>query len=238
MSRRRGDPSRPRRGRLENLHIDAPAAERPTSRRAAPFALLWSEERQDWLLPAAEVPMSVLRYTQRMGEPLVVGDTTRDDRFARDPYFRDVDGASLLAVPVSSRGSLRAVLVLENRLIRGAFSPDRLDVVRLIVGQLAVSLDNAELYAELAASRGRIVAAADEARRRIERDLHDGAQQRFVHTIVAVKLAQVAVGSGRGRPRRSSPTRSRARSAGWTRSVSWHTASTPGSCPRAGWAPR
>jgi GAF domain-containing protein len=65
---------------------------------------------------------------------VVVGDATRDDRFARDAYFRGVDGCSVLAVPVFSRGALRAVLVLENRLIRGAFSPDRLDVVRLIAG--------------------------------------------------------------------------------------------------------
>jgi signal transduction histidine kinase len=158
----------------------------------------WSDERQDWLLPSAPVPMSVLRYTRRMGEPLVVGDATRDDRFARDPYFDDVEGSSLLAMPVSSRGTLRAVLVIENRLIRGAFSADRLDVVRLIASQLAVSLDNAQLYAELTASRGRIVAAADEERRRIERDLHDGAQQRLVYTVVALKLAQAALGSREG----------------------------------------
>jgi signal transduction histidine kinase len=160
--------------------------------------VLWSEERQDWLLPAADVPMSVLRYTQRMGEPLVVADATRDDRFARDPYFRDADGSSLLAVPVVSRGMLRAVLLLENRLIRGAFSADRLDVVKLIAGQLAVSLDNAQLYAELAASRKRLLAAGDEARRRIERDLHDGAQQRLVHTVVALKLARKALGGAAG----------------------------------------
>ena len=46
-----------------------------------------------------------------------------------------------------SRGALRAVLVLENRLLRGAFTTERLDAVKLIVGQLAVSLDNAQLYA-------------------------------------------------------------------------------------------
>ena len=76
--------------------------------------LLWSEDRQDWLLPAPggggtvpvsgtgherAVPMSVLRYVQRTREPLVVDDATGDDRFARDPYFADVDCCSLLAVP-------------------------------------------------------------------------------------------------------------------------------------------
>ena len=92
--------------------------------------------------------MSVLRYVQRTREPLVVADATRDDRFARDPYFADVDCCSLLAVPILSRGTLQAVLLLENRLIRGAFTTERLDAVKLIAGQLAVSLDNAQLYAD------------------------------------------------------------------------------------------
>ena len=65
-------------------------------------------------------------------------------------------------------------------MIRGAFTADRLDAVKLIAGQLAVSLDTAQLYSELAESRARIVVAAHQARRRIERDLHDGAQQQLV----------------------------------------------------------
>ena len=77
-----------------------------------------------------------------------MADATSDDRFARDPYFTDLDCCSLLAVPILSRGTLRAVLLLENRLIRGAFTAERLDAVKLIAGQLAVSLDNAQLYAE------------------------------------------------------------------------------------------
>jgi predicted ATPase/signal transduction histidine kinase len=168
--------------------------------------LLWSEDLHDWLLSAPgagtvpvsgtgrerAVPMSVLRYVQRTREPLVVGDAPGDDRFARDPYFADVGCCSLLALPILSRGLLRAVLVLENRLIRGAFATARLDAVKLIAGQLAVSLDNAQLYAELSASRSRIVAAADQARRRIERDLHDGTQQRLISLALRLRAAQEA----------------------------------------------
>ncbi len=77
-----------------------------------------------------------------------MADATGDDRFARDPYFAGLDRCSLLAVPILSRGLLRAVLLLENRLIRGAFTAGRLDAVQLIAAQLAVSLDNAQLYAD------------------------------------------------------------------------------------------
>jgi signal transduction histidine kinase len=159
--------------------------------------LLWSEDRHDWLAPAApddvtrnerDAPMSVLRYAERAREALVVDDATRDDRFARDPYFADLESCSLLAVPVLSRGTLNAVLLLENRLMRGAFTTERLDAVKLIAGQLAVSLDNAQSRAQLVASRARIVAAADDARRRVKRNLHDGAQQRVVNLGIKLKL--------------------------------------------------
>jgi predicted ATPase/signal transduction histidine kinase len=124
--------------------------------------LLWDDDRQSWLRPASgggkaqasetgqehAAPMSVLRYVQRTREPLAVGDATGDDRFARDRYFAGAACCSLLAVPIFSRGALRAVLLLENRLIRAAFTTGRLDAVNLIAGQLAVSLDNAQVYAE------------------------------------------------------------------------------------------
>jgi len=55
---------------------------------------------------------------------------------------------------------------------------------------IATAIANAQAREDLAASRARIVAAADEERRRVVRDLHDGAQQRLVHTLVTLKLAQ------------------------------------------------
>jgi signal transduction histidine kinase len=58
---------------------------------------------------------------------------------------------------------------------------------------VATAIANAENLAELTASRARVVAAADETRRRIERDLHDGAQQRLVSLSLALRAAQTAV---------------------------------------------
>jgi len=58
---------------------------------------------------------------------------------------------------------------------------------------LATAISNAEGQAELTASRARIVATADETRRRIERDLHDGAQQQLVSLALQLRAAQAAV---------------------------------------------
>jgi signal transduction histidine kinase len=58
---------------------------------------------------------------------------------------------------------------------------------------VATAIANSEARTEVAASRARIVAATDDERRRVVRDLHDGAQQRLVHTVITLKLAQRAL---------------------------------------------
>ena len=63
---------------------------------------------------------------------------------------------------------------------------------------LATAIANAESRSELAASRRRIVAASDQARRRIERDLHDGTQQRLVSLGLAARTAEASVPADRG----------------------------------------
>jgi signal transduction histidine kinase len=63
---------------------------------------------------------------------------------------------------------------------------------------VATAIANADARTELADSRTRLLAAADDARRRVVRDLHDGAQQRLVHSIITLKLAQRALGGSDG----------------------------------------
>lgn len=144
--------------------------------------VLWSDDAEEWFLPSgapgdqaalsiddasqrALIPLTAFRYAERTREPLVVDDATRDDRFARDPYFEGLDRCSLLVVPVLTRGMLKAVLILENRACRAAFSAERLDGITLIAGQLAVSLDSAMLTDSLerkVAERTKILDEANE----------------------------------------------------------------------------
>jgi signal transduction histidine kinase len=58
---------------------------------------------------------------------------------------------------------------------------------------VATAIANIQAHTDLAESRARVVAAADEERRRVVRDLHDGAQQRLVHTVITLKLAERAI---------------------------------------------
>lgn len=147
--------------------------------------ILRGEDGHSWYLPAQAgeaqaalsveeaaargvLPISVFRYAARTSKPLLVQDAKQDDRFVRDPYWADVAFSSVLAVPILSQGEPRALLLMENRLTRSAFSADRLDAVMLIAGQLAVSLDNALLYASLERKVAERTAALEEANQRLE----------------------------------------------------------------------
>ena len=79
--------------------------------------------------------------------------------------------------PVVVEGRLWGAVTLNSQI---ALPPDIDDRLVAFTELVATAIANAESQSELAASRGRIVAAADDARRRIERDLHDGIQQQLV----------------------------------------------------------
>jgi signal transduction histidine kinase len=114
-------------------------------------------------------------------------------------------GCSSLADLLRGRGwrsSVGAPIVVDGRLwgVVGVASTDDRLLPRGTEGRLAeftqlvaTAIANAESRAELAASRARVVATADAARRRIERTLHDGAQQRLVSLALELRAAQAAV---------------------------------------------
>src|SRR3954470_16444153 len=100
---------------------------------------------------------------------------------------------SSVGAPIVVEGRLWGVMVLPSTETLPADTEARLASFAELV---ATAIANAEAQTELAASRARIVAAADEERRRVVRDLHDGAQQRLVHTVITLKMARRAMRNG------------------------------------------
>jgi signal transduction histidine kinase len=111
-------------------------------------------------------------------------------------YLHRVGSRSVVASPIIVDGSLWGSLVASTkREPLAADTEERMANFAEIVGTV---IANAETRAELTASRARVVAAAVEARRRIERDLHDGAQQRLVSAVVALRLARQELSDASG----------------------------------------
>jgi signal transduction histidine kinase len=96
---------------------------------------------------------------------------------------------SSVGSPIMVEGRLWGVIAASSKR-EGAFPPETESQIGEFTDLVATAVANADARAELIASRARIVAAADEARRRIRRDLHDGGQQRLVHALITLKLAR------------------------------------------------
>jgi signal transduction histidine kinase len=133
--------------------------------------------------------------------PAVVWRTGRSARVDEDEWsgmsdpvadtLRGSGIRSMAASPIVVEGRLWGVVTVLTR--RAPFPPGAADRMADFTELVATAVGNAESRAELAASRTRIVAAADETRRRIERDLHDGTQQRLVSLGLELRLAQSRV---------------------------------------------
>jgi signal transduction histidine kinase len=101
---------------------------------------------------------------------------------------------SMVASPIAVDGRLWGVV---NALsTQGPFAGDAAGRMADFTELVATAVGNAESRGQLAASRIRIVAAGDQARRRIERDLHDGTQQRLVSLALKLRLARSLVPAG------------------------------------------
>ena len=131
----------------------------------------------------------------------------RTGRAARVDDYRDIPGGepylaeglrSAVAMPVHVQGRLWGMIAVGSG--QGPLPPDTEQRMTEFTELVGTAVANAQSRAELMNSRARIVAASDEVRRRIERDLHDGAQQRLV--ALALKLRMAAEPStGGGEPR-------------------------------------
>jgi predicted ATPase/signal transduction histidine kinase len=98
---------------------------------------------------ADKLAMSVIHYVARTGEPVVLNNASQEGAFTRDPYIRSTEARSILGMPVVHQGKLLGLLYLENNLVDGAFSADRVEVLGLLCTQTAISLENVRVYRTL-----------------------------------------------------------------------------------------
>ena len=153
---------------------------------------------------AATVPVGTRLELPDYVAPAVVWRTGRSARIDEDLWDRLSDPVadrlrkqgirSMVASPVIVENRLWGVVTVSSR--RGPFPSDAADRLADFTELLATAVGNAQSRTELAGSRTRIVAASDDARRRIERDLHDGTQQRLVSLGLELRLAQSMVPAG------------------------------------------
>ncbi|MFY0601463.1 MAG: AAA family ATPase [Cyclobacteriaceae bacterium] len=94
-------------------------------------------------------PSSIIQFVQRTKDTIVLDEAIADHRFASDDYIVSNEVRSILCHPILHHGELLGVIYLENNLIKGGFTIQRIDTLKLLSGQIAVTLNNALLYDNL-----------------------------------------------------------------------------------------
>jgi GAF domain-containing protein len=157
----------------------------------------------DWGEPDPVVPVgtrcvvdgeNVVTLVRRTEQPVRIEDYSKATGVIGE-HVRRLGVRSAVGAPIVVEGRLWGVMI--------AASPEAEPLpaaTEARIGQFtelaATAISNIQARSDLAASRARIVAATDEERRRVVRDLHDGAQQRLVHTVLTLKLARAALQTG------------------------------------------
>jgi signal transduction histidine kinase len=135
----------------------------------------------------------------------IVSQTRRPARVASTAHASG--DAIAVTRPTGLRSGVGTPIVVQDRLwgvmianstSEKELAPDTEARLASFTDLVATAIANAEHLAQLTASRARVVATADETRRRLERDLHDGAQQRLVSLRLALRAAQTIVPSHLG----------------------------------------
>ncbi|MEG5097211.1 AAA family ATPase, partial [Microcoleus sp. B13-B4] len=103
-----------------------------------------------------ELSSAIVNYVARTQESVVLDDAVREGQFTNDPYIQKHQPKSILCVPQINQSQIISIVYLENNLTAGAFTPERVELLKLLSGQAAISIQNSKLYTEVRESENRL----------------------------------------------------------------------------------
>ncbi|MEK4210696.1 MULTISPECIES: AAA family ATPase [Paenibacillus] len=119
------------------------------------------------------VPAAIIAYAARTQEQVVLHDALSEGIFTRNTYVRNNRLKSVLCLPIMNQNKLVCLLYLENNLSPGVFTPSRLDVLKLLGSQCAISIANAKLYSGIQYLKKNLEDQVVERTRSLERSMRE-----------------------------------------------------------------
>jgi class 3 adenylate cyclase len=95
------------------------------------------------------VAASIIAYVRRTNENVVINNAAADSRYEKDSYIKSHGSKSIMCIPIIHQGKFIGIFYLENNLTSGAFTQERINLMSLLSGQIATSIENAMLYDSL-----------------------------------------------------------------------------------------
>jgi len=133
---------------------------------------------------SSHLPLTIINYVIRTLKPVLCDNIALHDKYGSDPYIRSHNPRSVLSLPIILKSELFGLLYLENRLTTGTFTEQHLDVLTMLSTQIAISLENATLFAENEQRSKKQIEQEKQISREKEhiiQDLHDGIGGSLVH---------------------------------------------------------
>jgi len=93
-----------------------------------------------------KAPVSLVQYVARTSQAVLLDDAREDRRFQGDEYIKTKKPKSVLCSPIIRQGEIIALVYLENNLSTGVFTEGRLEMLKMISAQAAISIENARHY--------------------------------------------------------------------------------------------
>ncbi|EGK88093.1 GAF domain-containing protein [Microcoleus vaginatus PCC 9802] len=103
-----------------------------------------------------ELASAIVNYVSRTQESVVLDDAARSGQFTNDAHIRKHQPKSILCVPLINQSQIISIVYLENNLTAGAFTPERVELLKVLSGQAAISIQNSKLYTEVRENESRL----------------------------------------------------------------------------------
>ena len=97
----------------------------------------------------AALPDTIIEYVRKSHEVIVLNDACQDVRFSNDAHIQAQQSKSVLCVPILHKAKMIGLSYLENSLVVGAFTPLKLEMLKIISAQIAISIENARLFDQI-----------------------------------------------------------------------------------------
>ncbi|MDX1957957.1 MAG: AAA family ATPase [Leptospiraceae bacterium] len=92
------------------------------------------------------LPASLINFVLRTKETIVLNDAASEIKFKTDAYIQKNKPKSVMCIPLIKQSTLTGIIYLENNLLTEAFTSDRIEILKMLSGQIAISIENARLY--------------------------------------------------------------------------------------------
>ncbi len=133
------------------------------------------------------LPISIIQYAQRTHENVILDEAAHNGMFTTDPYMINAHPESILCMPIVNQGRVMGILYLENKVTKWVFTAQKMEFLKILSSQMAISIENARLYKEFVSYQQQLKSLAsslslaeERERRRIAENLHDCIGQNLV----------------------------------------------------------